>query len=236
MAVASGRPYIRISCHDKVLRHCTYQDRPGTSTEKHLPSCELSACVQGSSNGGAMPVARTDGARRLSPWLAQIRSGMADTVGGLYCQWGHTQHYGYLWPTPLGRVSGDRMTHLHVPGAQLEISHEHVVSGVAREGRGVGCGCLWWDDWSRELRGVFCGDLSGDAPERLPWLLRRQWVRLARPSRVRPRTLAQATADVRAKVCRGSAVAESSTHHLDSFWRLSRRPWPCTHRRQMWMQ
>ena len=73
------------------------------------------------------------------------------------------------------------MTHLHVPGAQLEISHEHVVSGVAREGRGVGCGCLWWDDWSRELRGVFCGDLSGDAPERLPWLLRRQWGRARTP-------------------------------------------------------
>ena len=80
---------------------------------------------------------------------------MADTVGGLYCQWGHTQHYGYFWPTPLGRVSGDRMTHLHVPGAQLEISHVYVVSGVGREGRGVGCGCLWWDGWSRELRGLF---------------------------------------------------------------------------------
>ena len=50
------------------------------------------------------------------------------------------------------------MTHLHVPGAQLEISHVYVVSGVGREGRGVGCGCLWWDGWSRELRGLFCGD------------------------------------------------------------------------------
>ena len=38
----------------------------------------------------------------------------------------------------------DRSALLTVPGTQLEIRHEYVVCGVARDGGGAWCGSLWW--------------------------------------------------------------------------------------------